>query len=90
MRAMLMPGVTIGEGAIVAAGSVVTKDVEPYTLVGGNPARPIRLRFAPQIVARLLALRIYDLSAEDFAQVQPLLANDDIAALERAISEIKR
>lgn len=90
MRAMLMPGVTIGEGAIVAAGSIVTSDVEPYTIVGGNPARPIKLRFTPQIIARLLALRIYDLSAEDFACVQPLLAGNDIAGLERAISEIKR
>ncbi|CAI0925785.1 Chloramphenicol acetyltransferase [Serratia quinivorans] len=90
MRAMLMPGVSIGEGAIVAAGSIVTKDVEPYTIVGGNPARPIKLRFSPQTIARLLALRIYDLSAEDFARVQPLLADDDIAALERTIAEIKR
>lgn len=68
----------------------MTSDVEPYTIVGGNPARPIKLRFTPQIIARLLALRIYDLSAEDFACVQPLLAGNDIAGLERAISEIKR
>jgi chloramphenicol O-acetyltransferase type B len=90
MRAMLMPGVTIGEGAVVAAGSIVTADVEPYTIVGGNPARPIKRRFSPQTIARLLALRIYDLSAEEFARVQPLLADDDIASLERAIAEIKR
>lgn len=90
MRAMLMPGVSIGEGAIVAAGSIVTADVEPYTIVGGNPARLIKLRFSPQTIARLLALRIYDLSAEDFARVQPLLADDDIAAAEQAIGEIKR
>ena len=43
-NAMIMPGVTIGEGAIVLAGSVVTKDVEPWTIVGGNPARKIRER----------------------------------------------
>ena len=42
MRAMILPGVTIGEGAVIAAGSVVTKDVPPYTLVGGNPAREIK------------------------------------------------
>lgn len=40
-RAMILPGVHIGEGAVVAAGSVVTRDVEPYTIVGGSPARPI-------------------------------------------------
>ncbi|NTX79794.1 CatB-related O-acetyltransferase [Serratia proteamaculans] len=90
MRAMLLPGVTVGEGAIVAAGSIVTADVEPYTIVGGNPARPIKRRFSPQTIARLLALRIYDLSAEDFTRVQPLLADDDIAALERAVAEIRR
>jgi len=43
-HAIVLPGVTIGEGAVVAAGAVVTKDVPPYTLVGGNPARPIRSR----------------------------------------------
>ncbi|NCB55040.1 MAG: acyltransferase [Epsilonproteobacteria bacterium] len=43
-RAIILPGVTIGEGAIVAAGSVVTKDVEPYTIVGGNPAKFLKKR----------------------------------------------
>jgi acetyltransferase-like isoleucine patch superfamily enzyme len=42
--AMILPGVTIGEGAVVAAGAVVTKDVEPWTVVGGNPARFIKKR----------------------------------------------
>ena len=43
-NALIMPGVTIGEGAIVLAGSVVTKDVEPWTIVGGNPAKLIKMR----------------------------------------------
>lgn len=43
-RAIILPGVTIGEGAVVAAGAIVTKDVEPYSIVGGNPARPIGTR----------------------------------------------
>ncbi|UTT65361.1 acyltransferase [Janibacter sp. CX7] len=43
-HAIVLPGVTIGQGAVVAAGAVVTKDVEPFTVVGGNPARPIRKR----------------------------------------------
>jgi acetyltransferase-like isoleucine patch superfamily enzyme len=42
--AMILPGVTIGEGAVVAAGAVVTKDVEPWTVVGGNPAKVIKRR----------------------------------------------
>jgi putative colanic acid biosynthesis acetyltransferase WcaF len=47
MRALLLPGVRIGEGAIVAAGAVVTRDVEPYTIVAGNPAKPLRKRQEP-------------------------------------------
>lgn len=43
-HAIILPGVTIGEGAVVAAGAVVTRDVDPYVMVGGNPARPIRER----------------------------------------------
>lgn len=53
--AFVRPGVRIGTGAIVAAYSVVTKDVEPYTIVGSNPAKPIRLRFPEELVNRLLA-----------------------------------
>lgn len=58
--AMLMSGITIGDGAVVAAGSVVTKDVPPYTIVGGNPAKTIRLRFDPQTVERVHQMRWWD------------------------------
>ena len=47
MRAMILPGVTIGEGAVVAAGAVVSRDVAPYTVVGGVPAKPIGRRQGP-------------------------------------------
>jgi len=51
--ATIMPGVQIGDGAIIAAEAVVTKNVESYTIAGGNPARPIRKRFSPEIIQEL-------------------------------------
>ncbi|MDU0290270.1 CatB-related O-acetyltransferase [Saccharothrix longispora] len=56
----VMPGVTIGDGAIIATGSVVVDDVPPYTVVGGNPARPVKRRFPEEDVARLLRARWWD------------------------------
>ncbi|WP_072136747.1 DapH/DapD/GlmU-related protein [Pantoea ananatis] len=50
---IVLPGVTVGDGAVLAAGAVVTKDVAPYTVVGGVPAKPIRVRFHPAIATRL-------------------------------------
>jgi len=56
----LAGGITIGDGAVVGARAVVTRDVAPYTVVAGVPARPIRARFAPELVQRFLALRWWD------------------------------
>ncbi len=58
--AMVLPGRSIGTGAVVAGGAVVTKDVPDYTIVAGNPAKPIRRRFAEEIAARLRALAWWD------------------------------
>ncbi|NUT98438.1 MAG: CatB-related O-acetyltransferase [Saccharothrix sp.] len=57
---LVMPGVRIGDGAIIASGSVVTSDVPPYTVVGGNPAKPVKQRYTPADVDRLLRAAWWD------------------------------
>jgi virginiamycin A acetyltransferase len=59
-RATIMPGVKIGDGAIISAEAVVVKDVEPYTIVGGNPAKEIRKRFSPEVIQELLRIKWWD------------------------------
>ncbi|MFG1962995.1 CatB-related O-acetyltransferase [Nonomuraea sp. NPDC049028] len=63
-QATVMPGVAIGDGAVIAAGAVVTADVPPYTIVGGNPARTIRHRFAAADVEQLLRAAWWDWPAD--------------------------
>ena len=58
--ATIMTGVTVGSGAVIAANSHVVKDVEPYSIVGGNPAKHIRYRFTPEQIASLLKISWWD------------------------------
>jgi virginiamycin A acetyltransferase len=62
--ATIMPGINIGDGAIIATKAVVTKDVEPYTIVGGNPAKPIKKRFSEDTISKLLQLKWWDWDIE--------------------------
>ena len=84
-ESVVMPGVRIGDGAIVAACSVVTRDVPPYTLVGGNPAREIRKRFDPELTALLLELRWWDFSPERLDAFLPTLCSGDLDAVRETI-----
>ena len=83
---VVMPGVKIGDGAIVAAHSVVTKDVEPYSVVGGNPARFIKKRFDDELTELLLRFKWWDLPPDELAEVMPLLCDAD---LEKVRCELK-
>jgi acetyltransferase-like isoleucine patch superfamily enzyme len=78
-NATILSGVTIGHGAVVANGAIVTKDVAPYEIVGGNPAKHIRWRFDESTREALLASAWWDWPEEEILNVVELICSDDIA-----------
>ena len=84
-ESVIMPGVKIGDGAIIAAYSVVTREVPPYTVYGGNPAKFIKERFEPALRELLLRLRWWDLPPEELVELLPLLCDPDLANAQRAL-----
>lgn len=82
-KAVIMPGVKIGSGSIIGSFSVVTKDVEPYSIVGGNPAREIRKRFSEEENQKLLKIEWWNWSPEKITQNIEALTSADISALEK-------
>ncbi len=81
MNATIMPGVHIGDGAIIGACSVVTHDVEPYTVVGGNPAAPRKNRFSADIIEKLLEICWWDWPIEKITAKIDAITGADINAL---------
>ena len=96
--AIILPGCSVGTGAVIAAGAIVTKDVAPYTIAGGNPARPIKRRFPEDIADRLARLAWWDwdhdalrsalpdfrkLAIEDFLEKYEAVSSSDAAKSNR-------
>jgi acetyltransferase-like isoleucine patch superfamily enzyme len=79
-EALILSGVTIGDGAVIAARSLVTKNVAPYSIIGGNPARQIRFRFPEDKVTALLEIAWWDWPLPKIEEAWPLLLSDDINA----------
>lgn len=77
-EAVILSGVTVGDGAVIGARALVTKNVAPYAVVAGNPARQVRRRFTDVQVARLLAVGWWNWSDERIAALLPLMLADDI------------
>ena len=86
-NATILPGVHIGDGAIVGANSVVAKDVPPYALVVGNPAKVKKLRFDKETIDLLLQLKWWDRPIEEIKRIIPLISSNDI---ENMKTEIKK
>ena len=80
-EAMIMPGIKVGDGAVIGSRALVTKNVEPYTIVGGNPAKVIKQRFSDDEIEKLLEMKWWDWSQEQLKGAMPLLCSGDIAAL---------
>ncbi len=83
--AVIMPGIQIGDGAIIATASVVTKDVPPYAVVGGNPATILRYRFDDATIARLLSVRWWNWDMAKVTKHVGALCSGDVTALEAAV-----
>ncbi|MFA5439497.1 Vat family streptogramin A O-acetyltransferase [Dehalococcoides sp.] len=84
-ESLIMPGIKIGDGAIIAARSVVGADVAPYTIVGGNPSKPIKQRFAPETVKALLQIRWWDWDIEKISRNLEGITSANLDALREAV-----
>ena len=82
MNAIIMPGVTIGDGAIIAAGSVVASNIPAYHIAGGNPAKPLRPRFDAETIEAMLRIRWWDWPVEKIEARLPALKKGDLQRLE--------
>ncbi len=88
-ESIIMPGVKIGNGCIIAAYSVVTKDIEPYSVVGGNPAKFIKKRFDDELINLLMELKWWDFSPEKLVEFLPLLCETNLEKVKQVLKTMK-
>lgn len=84
----ILPGVHIGDGAIIGANSVVGSDVDPYTIVVGNPAKPIRKRFDNELIEIMEKLKWWDKSVEEINNLIPILTSGDLEKVKEELSKL--
>jgi len=89
-NAVILPGVHIGDGAIIGLNSVVGRDVEPYTIVAGNPAGPIRKRFDSKLIKMLLDFKWWDKPVDEIKALIPLLHNNNTGEIKKLLARYKR
>ena len=86
-NAVILPGVHIGDGAIIGANSVVASDVEPYTVAVGNPAETIRYRFDEELTSLLLKFKWWDKPVEEINALIPVLTNSDLEWVKKELKK---
>ncbi len=82
---LIIPGVTIGDGAIIAARSVVVNAVAPYTIVGGNPAQPIKARFTAETIKIMMDMRWWDWHIDKITRNMEITTSTNLIALSNAV-----
>lgn len=87
-NATILPGVHIGDGAIIGANAVVGIDVEPYAIVVGNPARQVKRRFDDDLISLLEKLRWWDRAVDEINRLIPLLTSGDLEMVRRELQKL--
>ena len=88
-NATILPGVKIGDGVIIGAKSVIGSNVEPYSIIVGNPAKVIKKRFDDELIELLLKLKWWDLPIEKINELIPVLHNNNLEYVKKSLKEMK-
>ena len=87
-NSLILPGAKIGDGVIIGANSVVSGEIQPYSIVAGNPARLVRKRFDDEMINLLLTLKWWDKSVAEIENLSEILSSDDLGSVKEKIKEM--